>query len=101
MQKIQELQPLRSLLLLFSCYIMPNSFMTPWIGGVPLLVCQVPLFMGFSRKEEWSGLAFPFPRDFPETFCIGRQILYHWDTREAQERSYIIANVIFKKEYIF
>ena len=26
---------------------------------------QVPLSMGFSRKEYWSGLSFPFPGDLP------------------------------------
>ena len=26
---------------------------------------QVPLSMGFSRKEYWSGLPFPFPGDLP------------------------------------
>ena len=26
---------------------------------------QVPLFMGFSRQEYWSGLPFPFPEDLP------------------------------------
>ena len=23
-------------------------------------ICQIPLFMGFSRQEYWSGLPFPF-----------------------------------------
>ena len=27
---------------------------------------QVPLFMGFSRQEYWSGLPFPPPGDLPE-----------------------------------
>ena len=26
---------------------------------------QAPLFMGFSRKEYWSGLPFPSPGDLP------------------------------------
>ena len=26
---------------------------------------QAPLSMGFSRKEYWSGLSFPSPRDLP------------------------------------
>ena len=29
------------------------------------VVCQVPLSMGFSRKENWSGLPFPPPGDLP------------------------------------
>ena len=29
------------------------------------IVCQAPLFMGFSRQEYWSGLPCPFPGDLP------------------------------------
>ena len=29
--------------------------------------CQVPLSMGFSRQEYWSGFPFPFPGDLPKT----------------------------------
>ena len=25
------------------------------------VACQAPLFMGFSRQENWSGLPFPSP----------------------------------------
>ena len=32
---------------------------TPWT-----IVHQVPLSMGFSRQEYWSGLPFPSPGDF-------------------------------------
>ena len=35
-------------------------FATPWT-----VVCQVPLFMEFSRQEFWSGLPFPPPGDLP------------------------------------
>ena len=35
-------------------------FVTPWI-----VTLQAPLSMGFPRKEHWSGLTFPFPRDLP------------------------------------
>ena len=45
---------------------------------------QVPLPMGSSRQEYWSGLPFPPPGDLPDPEieptsppCIGRQILYH------------------------
>ena len=31
----------------------------------PTLACQVPLSMGFSRQEYWSGLPFPSPGDLP------------------------------------
>ena len=33
-------------------------FMTPWT-----VTLQAPLFMGFSRKEYWSGLLIPPPGD--------------------------------------
>ena len=33
---------------------------TPWIGA-----CQLPLSMGFSRQEYWSGLPLPSPGDLP------------------------------------
>ena len=33
----------------------------PWT-----VACQVPLSMGFSRKEYWSGLPFPSPGNLPD-----------------------------------
>ena len=36
-------------------------FATPWI-----VAYQVPLAMGFSRQEYWSGLPFPSPGDLPD-----------------------------------
>ena len=51
---------------------------------------QTPLSMGFSRQEYWSGLAdsllqgSSWPREQTHISCIGRRILYHWATREAQ-----------------
>ena len=33
---------------------------TPWP-----IACQAPLFMGFSRQENWSGLPFPSSVDLP------------------------------------
>ena len=35
--------------------------MTPWT-----IACQVPLSMGFSRQEYWTGLPFPSPGDLPD-----------------------------------
>ena len=40
---------------------MSQLFATP--GAV---ACQSPLSMGFSRKEYWSGLPFPFPVTLPD-----------------------------------
>ena len=36
-------------------------FATPWTVDY-----QVPLAMGFSRQEQWSGLPFPSPGDLPD-----------------------------------
>ena len=74
-----------SLLSLLSCSVMSNSFSTP-----RTVVHQAPLSVGFPRWEYWSGLPFPSPGDLPRPrdrtgiSCIGRRILYHWATREAQ-----------------
>ena len=51
----------RTLLLLFSCSVMSDSFLTPWT-----IACQVLLSMEFSRQEYWSGLPFPSPGDLPD-----------------------------------
>ena len=47
----------------------------------------VPLSMGFSRQEYWSGLPWPFPRDLPNLGLeLGllhyRYSLYVWATRD-------------------
>ena len=57
-----------------------DSFATPWT-----IVHQTPLSMGFPRQGYWSRFPFPFPGHLPNpwTSCIGRQVLYHWATREA------------------
>ena len=34
---------------------------TPWT-----VACQVPLSMGFSKQDYWSGLLFPSPGDLPD-----------------------------------
>ena len=47
-------------LLLFSCSVMSNSFMTP-----QTIAHRAPLSMGFSRQESWSGLPCPSPGDLP------------------------------------
>ena len=45
---------LSTLLLLLSCSVMSNSFVTPWT-----VAHQAPLSMGFPRQEHWNGLPFP------------------------------------------
>ena len=49
------------LLLLFSCWVLSNSFVTPWI-----VAHQSPLPMEFLKQEYWRGLPFPSPGDFPD-----------------------------------
>ena len=55
------------------------------LPGLWTVAWQVPLSVGFSREECWSGLPFPSPGDLPDpgieasslhVSCIGR-ILYH------------------------
>ena len=68
------------------CYLVAQSrltFATPWtVAG------QAPLSIGFPREEYWSALPFATQgisqhRDQTCIFCIGRQILYHWTTKET------------------
>ena len=49
------------ILLLFSCKIMSDSFVSPWASAH-----QAPLSMGFPRQEYWNGLLFPSPGDIPD-----------------------------------
>ena len=37
-------------------------------GGDLTVACQAPLTMGFPKQEYWSGLPFPSPGDFPDTW---------------------------------
>ena len=48
------------MLLLFSCSVMSDSFVTPWT-----VACQASPFMGFPKREYWSGSPFPPPGDLP------------------------------------
>ena len=60
-----------------------DSFATPWT------IAHQALSMVFPRQEYWKGLSFTSPgesscpRDQAWVSCIGRQVLYHWATREA------------------
>ena len=45
---------------MLSCLVMSGLFATLWT-----VTHQAPVSMGFSRKEYWSGLAFPSPGDLP------------------------------------
>ena len=57
--------------------VVSNSFETPWT-----ITHQVPLSMGFSRQEYWSGLPCPPPGELPNPgikpgFPTFQAILYH------------------------
>ena len=46
-----------------------KSLSCVWLFATPWTVAQqAPLSMGFSRREYWSGLPFPFPGDLPFFF---------------------------------
>ena len=59
-----ETDPVTDILSLLVCGLRPFScvrlFATQWT-----VACLVPLSMGFSRQEYWSGLPFPSPGDLP------------------------------------
>ena len=46
---------------MLSCFSHVRLFATAWT-----VAHQVPLSMGVSRQEYWSGLPFPSPGDFPD-----------------------------------
>ena len=50
-------------------------FVTPWTVAL-----QDPLFMEFSRQENWSGLPFPSPGDLPEPGIEPRSLTLQADS---------------------
>ena len=70
---------------LFNCWIVSDSFVTPWIKAH-----QAPLVHGIlqARILEWVAISFSGdssqPGDWTRISCISKQILYHWATKEAQ-----------------
>ena len=62
---------------------------------------QTPQSMRFFRQACWSGLSFPIPGDLPNpgVSCTGRQILYHWVTREVHRE--IIITYTFRGNLSF
>ena len=74
------------MLLLFSCSVVSDSFVTTWTVAL-----QASVFMGFPRQECWSGLPFSSPGDLPNSrikyasLALAGGFFYHWSTRKAQE----------------
>ena len=63
--------------------------MTPWTAAR-----QTPLFLGFSRQEYWSGLAFPPPGDLPNpdrtySSTLAHRFFTFWATRVLIEHMLI------------
>ena len=54
-------------------------FVTPWT-----VARQVPLSMGFSRQEHWSGLPFPSPGDLPDPGVEPRSPALQTDSLPAE-----------------
>ena len=65
-----------------------------WLFAIPWTVaCQAPLLMKYSRQENWSGLSFSSPGDFPDpgihsgqswpcVSCLAGRFFTIWATRE-------------------
>ena len=68
---------------------MSDSFVTPWT-----VACQVPLSMGFSRQDYWSGLTFPSLGDLPDSEIeLGSPALAgRFFTTELPRKPYICVN---------
>ena len=74
---------IRQHLLLFSCWVVSDSFTTSWTVARQLLCPwnSPGKNTGASCHFLLQGI---FPtRDWTHVSCIGRWILYHWATREA------------------
>ena len=55
--------------------------MTPWT-----VVHQIPLSMGFSRQEYWSGLPCPLPGDLPNPGTKPRSPTFQADSLSAEQQ---------------
>ena len=80
------------MLLLFRCWVMFDSFATPWtVAHQAPLSMRIPWILQ-PRILEWiaisSSRGSSWPRDRTLVSCIGRSILYLWATREAHSSQY-------------
>ena len=68
------------------CCGLVQLFRNPWI-----VAQQVPLSMGFSRQEDWSGLPFPSPGDLsdPGTETLSPALAGGFFTTEPPGQSFI------------
>ena len=58
---------------------MSDTLATPWT-----VARQVPLSMGFSRPEYWSGLPFPSPGYLPDTRIKLRSLALQADSLPSE-----------------
>ena len=66
-------------------------FAAPWT-----IAYQVPLFMGFSRQEYWSGLPFPSPGDFSDPGIEPRSPALQADALPSKPPGKSICKVLVK-----
>ena len=72
-----------AMILTFWCYgLVAKSCLTlatPWT-----IACQVPLSMGISRQEYWSGLSFPPPGDLPNPGMAPRSLALQEESLQSE-----------------
>ena len=82
-----------------SCFSHIQLFVTPWI-----IVHQVPLSMGFSRQEYWSGLLFLSPGDIPKPGIEPGSLTLQADSLLSEltgkPNKYLSNDYYFKKYFI-
>ena len=96
-----------------TCYVLSHFSCVQLYVTLRTVACQLPLFMGFSRKEYWSGLLCPSLGDLsdpeiePASYvsCTGRWVLYHQRFLGSpmehglyvNQSSYIFVVILYKK----
>ena len=66
----------------FCCCLVPES--CPTHATMWTVACQVPLSVGFSRQEYWSGLPFPPPGNLPHPGIACESPALQADSRETK-----------------
>ena len=86
------LPPKNITLSLYIYFYSTKSFVIPWT-----VACQVPLSMGFSRQEYWSGLPFAPPGELPNPGIEPRSPTLLADAlpTEICEKSHIFSDKVF------
>ena len=88
------LPPKNITLSIYIYFYSTKSFVIPWT-----VACQVPLSMGFSRQEYWSGLPFAPPGELPNPGIEPRSPTLLADAlpTEICEKSHIFSDKVFGK----